>query len=108
MTFELGEMLGLLNGLGLALFITISALKHSNDIGDSPGKLEDFGWLKVIYKRDRMTAEEYEKDEIMTRKLQLFEKKYEAAVENADEETAAERNAKRMVFEKRRGQGTIK
>lgn len=102
MTFELGEMLGLLNGLGLALFITISALKHSNDIGDSPGKLEDFGWLKIIYKRDRMTAEEYEKDEIITRKLQLFEKKYEAAVENADEETAAERNARRMVLEKRK------
>ncbi|MBR5348091.1 MAG: hypothetical protein IK125_02540 [Lachnospiraceae bacterium] len=102
MTFELGEMLGIVNGLGLALFITISLLKHSNDVGDSPGKLEDFGWLKVIYKRDRMTAEEYEKDEVITRKLQLMEKKYDAAVENAEEETAAERNARRQVFEKRK------
>jgi hypothetical protein len=55
MMYELGEMLGLVSGIGLALFITISLLKHSNDVGDSAGKLEDFGWLKIIYKRYSMT-----------------------------------------------------
>ena len=84
MMYELGEMLGLVSGIGLALYITISLLKHSNDVGDSAGKLEDFGWLKIIYKRDSMTEEEYRKDVIITDKLQLAEKKYDAAVENAD------------------------
>ncbi|MBR5657910.1 MAG: hypothetical protein IKX10_00760 [Lachnospiraceae bacterium] len=103
MTYELGEFLGLVSGLGLAFFITISLLKHSNDIGDSAGKLEDFGWLKIIYKRNGMTAQEYEKDVIITDKLQLADKKYDEAVVNADAETAAERNAQRMVIEKRKG-----
>lgn len=103
MTFEMGEMLGLVSGIGLALYITISLLKHSNDVGDSAGKLEDFGWLKIIYKRDSMTEEEYRKDVIITDKLQLADKKYDAAVENADPETAAERNAVRMVLNKRNG-----
>ena len=50
-----------------------------------------------------MSEEEYRKDVIVTDKLQLAEKKYDAAVENADPETAAERNAIRMVFNKRKG-----
>lgn len=48
MGYVIGAILGLALGLGLALFITVTLVKKSNDVGDSTGSLKDFGYLNVL------------------------------------------------------------
>lgn len=49
----LGAILGLALAFGLATLITVSAMKKSNDVGDSQGTLKDFnGYLDVICSED--------------------------------------------------------
>lgn len=52
-------LIGILYGIGvavsLAILITVSVLKKSNDIGDSRGKFEDFSkYINYTYSEDNL------------------------------------------------------
>lgn len=49
----IGIICGIAIGIGLALRITVLAVKNSNDIGDSKGDLRDFGtYIDMISTED--------------------------------------------------------
>lgn len=82
-----GIALGVLTGLGLALYLTSYLIKRSNDVGDSIGKLSDFGALNMIHSEPKLSSErKYNKDvgQSMTSTLlrESFERKV-ASYENA-------------------------
>lgn len=49
----IGIVLGITIGIGLALRITVLAVKKSNDVGDSKGEMRDFGtYIDMISTQD--------------------------------------------------------
>jgi hypothetical protein len=54
--YVLGVLMGIALGIGLAYFLTVTLVKRSNDIGDSSGKLSDFGTLHMITSEDGLSA----------------------------------------------------
>ena len=50
--YVLGVLMGIALGVGIAYFLTVSFVKHSNDIGDFSGRLSDFGQLRIIASED--------------------------------------------------------
>ncbi len=51
----IGLICGLALGIGLALSIVVSKVKESNDMGDSRGRMSDFGAsVDMIYSEDDM------------------------------------------------------
>ncbi|MBR5657908.1 MAG: hypothetical protein IKX10_00750 [Lachnospiraceae bacterium] len=61
MMFYIGLVLGLLTGVGLAVNLVSFWVKCSNDIGDSTGKLEDFGRVTVLYAKKGIKEKNFEK-----------------------------------------------
>lgn len=60
MMFYIGLLLGLLTGVGLAFDLVSHWIKWSNDIGDSTGKLEDFGKVTVLYAKKGMKDKSFD------------------------------------------------
>lgn len=56
--FLIGGIYGLALGVGLAILITISLIKKSNDIGASQGTLSDFGYLDMLESEDDLCESE--------------------------------------------------
>ncbi|MCR5520774.1 MAG: hypothetical protein K6F44_02550 [Lachnospiraceae bacterium] len=59
----LGAIFGLIIGVGLAYYITITLVKRSNDVGDSSGILQDFGHLKMLQAADDLRSPDYNSGE---------------------------------------------
>lgn len=54
MGYFIGGMIGLALAIAITLYVICSDIKKSNDIGDSSGRLKDFGKLHVIIAEDDM------------------------------------------------------
>ena len=93
--FELGVFLGVMTGLGLSLWITVFALKRSNDVGDSKGQLLDFGRLNILHKSTRLSSRGYDKDVAKTMSLQMLDMSYRGAIEKAEREQQIEDEMRR-------------
>ncbi|MBO7515003.1 MAG: hypothetical protein J6T47_05235 [Lachnospiraceae bacterium] len=79
MSFVFGVILGVVTGLGIALLITSCLIKDSNDIGDSIGRLENFGRLNIIHEKMRLSSKGAEKDAASSMSFKLLTRSYEAA-----------------------------
>lgn len=76
-----GIALGVLTGLGLALYLTSLLIKRSNDVGDSIGKLGDFGSLNMIHSAPKLTSKKkYEKDLGESMSTRLLKESFEHKV----------------------------
>ncbi|MBR5348093.1 MAG: hypothetical protein IK125_02550 [Lachnospiraceae bacterium] len=82
-----GIFLGILTGLGLALYLTSLLIKRSNDVGDSIGQLSDFGSLHMIHSEPKLSSgRKYDKDLSQSMSQTLLRESYErkvASYENA-------------------------
>ena len=56
--FRIGGVYGFALGLGLAILITMILIKKSNDIGDSRGTMNDFGYLYMLDSEDDLHRHE--------------------------------------------------
>ena len=101
MTFVFGIILGIITGLGLALLITSCLVKDSNDIGDSIGKLENFGRLNILHEKMRLSSKGVTKDVISSKSSTLLQYSYDAAVKRAETE---EQNIREAMEAKREAQ----
>ena len=79
MSFVFGVILGIVTGLGVALLITSCLIKDSNDIGDSVGRLENFGRLTIIHEKMRLSSKGVTKDAASSMSYALLNRSYEAA-----------------------------
>ena len=98
MMYFYGVVLGIITGLGVALLITSCLVKDSNDIGDSIGKLENFGRLNIMHEKMRLSSKGANKDAISSNSAAMLVRSYEAALarEEAEERSIQEAmNAKR-------------
>lgn len=50
--YVIGGIIGFVLAIGTALYVTVTLVKKSNDIGDSKGCLKDFGYLNTISAED--------------------------------------------------------
>ena len=55
---RIGAVYGLALGIGLALLITMILIRRSNDIGDSKGTMNDFGYLYMLSSEDDLHRRE--------------------------------------------------
>ena len=93
MTFVMGIILGIITGLGLALLITSCLVKDSNDIGDSVGRLENFGRLNIMHEKMRRSKKGCEKDIAATYPTTILQRSYDAAIQQAENEETRRREA---------------
>ncbi|MBP5281557.1 MAG: hypothetical protein J6Z22_03565 [Lachnospiraceae bacterium] len=52
MGYVIGGIIGFVLAIGTALYVTMTLVKRSNDIGDSKGSLKDFGFLNTMVAED--------------------------------------------------------
>ena len=108
MTFVLGVFLGIMTGLGLSLLITSCLVKDSNDIGDSIGRLENFGRLNVLHEKMRLSSKGYTKDVASSKSPSLLQYSYEGAIAKAETEDRNMREAMEAKREAQRAQRDAK
>lgn len=89
----MGIILGIITGLGLALLITSCLVKDSNDIGDSIGKLENFGRLNIMHEKKGLSSKGYNKDVAQSFPTTILQHSYDAAIQQAENEETRRREA---------------